>query len=83
MDKQTSYQNYRMEFVIFAVECAAKKAEIPADELYRRLDKQNLIQNLLFDCYDTLHTQGREYIADFVLEALHNWEEFAQKEKIV
>ena len=45
--------------------------------------KLNYLQNLLFDCYDTLHTQGREYIADFVLEALHNWEEFAQKEKIV
>ena len=69
-----------MEFVVFALESAAKKAQIPTDELYKRMERQGLIEKFLFECYDTLHTQGKEYIADVTLEALHNWEEANEKE---
>lgn len=70
MDKE----DYKTEFVVFALECAAQKAGIPTEELYERMERLGLIHNLLYACYDTLHTQGRGYIADAVLEALHNWE---------
>ena len=45
------------------------------------MEKQGLIEKFLFECYDTLHTQGRDYIADVTLEALHNWEEAAQEKE--
>ena len=40
----------------------------------RRLDKVGLIKNLIQDCYDTLHTESREAVANDVIEALKNWE---------
>lgn len=80
MNIPSTHQDYRMEFVVFALESAAKKAQIPTDELYRRMEKLGLIEKFLFECYDTLHTQGKEYIADVTLEALRNWEEANEKE---
>lgn len=81
MNTPTTHQDYQMEFVVFALESAAKKAQIPTDELYRRMEKHELIEKFLFGCYDTLHTQGKDYIADVTLEALHNWEEATKNGK--
>lgn len=69
-----------MEFVIFAIESAAQKMDIPAPALYNRLEKVNLIRNYLIAGYDILHTQSRQYIADTLIEALDNWEAY-YKEK--
>ncbi len=69
-----------MEFVIFAIESAARKLDIPAPNLYNRLEKLNLIRQYLISGYDMLHTQSREYIADTLVEALENWEAY-YKEK--
>lgn len=65
-----------MEFVVFAIESAAQQMGIPAPDLYNRLEKQHLIQNYLMGCYDVLHTQSRQYIADALIEALLNWEAY-------
>ena len=40
----------------------------------KRLDKVGLIKSLIQDCYDTLHTESRETVANDVVEALENWE---------
>ena len=32
------------------------------------------LKNLIQDCYDTLHTESREAVANDVVEALRNWE---------
>ena len=66
-----------MEFVIFAIESAARKLGIPA--LYNRLEKLNLIRQYLISGYDMLHTQSREYIADTLVETLENWEAYYQE----
>lgn len=81
MNIPSTHQDYQMEFVVFALESAARKAQIPTEELYRRMEKQGLIEKFLFECYDTLHTQGRDYIADITLEALQNWEEAANEKE--
>ncbi len=46
----------------------------PPWEMRRRLDKVGLIKSLIQDCYDTLHTESREAVANDVVEALKNWE---------
>lgn len=66
---------YRLEFAVFALEATAQKANIPTDKLFDRLNKLGLVQSLLLDCYDTLHTQSRGYVTSILLEALQNWEE--------
>ncbi|WP_304959916.1 DUF3791 domain-containing protein, partial [uncultured Parabacteroides sp.] len=41
-----------MEFVIFAIESAAQKMNIPAPDLYKRLENVDLINRYLIGGYD-------------------------------
>lgn len=47
---------------------------ISPSEMRKRLDKVGLIKSLIQKCYDTLHTESREAVANDVVEALKNWE---------
>lgn len=64
----------RLAFTVLAIEASAQKMGIPPSEMKRRLDKVGLIKSLIQDCYDTLHTESREAVANEVVEALKNWE---------
>lgn len=64
----------RLAFTVLAIEASAKKMGISPSEMRRRLDKVGLIKSLIQDCYDTLHTESREAVANEVVEALKNWE---------
>ncbi|UKI24145.1 MAG: DUF3791 domain-containing protein [Bacteroidales bacterium] len=64
----------RLSFTILAIEASAKKLGITPAEMRRRLERAGLIKNLIVDCYDTLHTESREAVANDVVEALKNWE---------
>lgn len=68
----------RLAFTVLAIEASAKKMNISPREMRRRLDKVGLIKSLIQDCYDTLHTESREAVANDVVEALHNWERDSQ-----
>ena len=63
-----------MQFVVFAIESAAQKTGIDSTELYNRLQRLNLVQSALVEGYDMLHTQGKPFIADYVIDTLNNWE---------
>ena len=56
----------RLAFTVLAIEASS--------EMRKRLDKVGLIKSLIQDCYDTLHTESREAVANDVVEALKNWE---------
>lgn len=64
----------RLAFTVLAIEASAKEMGISPSEMRRRLDKVGLIKSLIQDCYDTLHTESREAVANEVVEALKNWE---------
>lgn len=64
----------RLAFTVLAIEAAAQKMNISPSEMRKRLDKVGLIKNLIQDCYDTMHTESREAVANEVVEALGNWE---------
>ena len=63
-----------LAFTVLAIEASAQKMGVSPSEMRRRLDKVGLIKNLIQDCYDTLHTESREAVANEVIEALKNWE---------
>lgn len=69
-----------MQFVVFAIESAAQKTGIDSTELYNRLQRLNLVQSVLVEGYDMLHTQGKPFIEDYVIDTLNNWER-QEKEK--
>lgn len=64
----------RLAFTVLAIEASAQKMGISPSEMRMRLDKVGLIKSLIQDCYDTLHTESREAVANDVVEALKNWE---------
>ena len=64
----------RLAFTVLAIEASAQKMGISPSEMRKRLDKVGLIKSLIQGCYDTLHTESREAVANDVVEALKNWE---------
>lgn len=64
----------RLAFTVLAIEASAQKMGISPSEMRKRLDKVGLIKSLIPDCYDTLHTESREAVANDVVEAFKNWE---------
>lgn len=63
-----------MLFIVAAIETAAKRGGTDPSELTRRLAEQDIIRLCLMEGYDALHTQSVEYVADYLLETLHNYE---------
>ena len=64
----------RLAFTVLAIEASAQKMGISPSEMRRRLDKVGLIKSLIQDCYETLHTESREAVANEEAEAHKNWE---------
>lgn len=64
----------RLAFTVLAIEASAQKMGVSPSEMRKRLERVGLIKNLIQDCYDTLHTESREAVANDVVEALRNWE---------
>lgn len=60
----------RLAFTVLAIEASAQKMGISPSEMRKRLDKVGLIKSLIQNCYDTLHTESREAVANDVVEAL-------------
>jgi hypothetical protein len=59
----------RLGFATLCVEATAKKAGCSYREMYERLHKVGLIQELAAH-EDPLHTQSRDYVTDEILKAL-------------
>ena len=63
------------QFATLAIGATAQHMGITATELINRLKHHNLVRRLLFDCYDTLHTESIDGVVWNVQEALKNWDE--------
>ena len=64
----------KMEFAVFCIEEVAKELREQPEIVYQKLDKNGLIDSLLFECYDALHTQSRQLIVTDIITALENRE---------
>ena len=62
------------QFATLAIGATAKRMGVSTTELFNRLKRHGLVRRLLFDCYDTLHTESIEGVVWNVQEALKNWE---------
>ena len=62
-------------FASSCVESVASRLQVPATDVYDRMKRVELFRDLLYPCYDTLHTQSREIITEDILEALRVREE--------
>ena len=56
-------------FSVFCIENIAEHLDLTGGEIYRLLtEKSDILDNYIIPCYDALHTQGKEYIINDIVE---------------
>lgn len=64
----------KMAFVASCIETVADHLGIGYRQVFERMDKIGMIDNYLYPCYDTLHTESRENLTLSLIETLEHWE---------
>lgn len=59
-----------LEFVTFAIGSVAERLQKSPSEIYKIFRQSNVIAGYLIPAYDVLHTFGRQYLVDDVLDFL-------------
>ena len=58
-----------LDFAIFCIENVAEYLGLKSDEIYKLLtEKTDILDNYIIPCYDALHTQGKEYLVEDIVE---------------
>ena len=72
MDGRKPIENAReLEFAVFCIENVAARLGWPSDMVYRALvGKGDILNQYIIPCYESLHTQGRDYIVNDILEVM-------------
>ena len=63
-----------MAFVSTCIEATARTLGKDYKEIYDRMEKVNLIDEYIYPCYDTLHTESRENVVADLIDCLNRWE---------
>jgi hypothetical protein len=61
----------QMEFSVFCIEAIAEKLGVTGDIVYKMLaNESSILNDYIVSCYDVLHTQGKEYIVDDIINVM-------------
>ena len=65
------YSSEEIEFAIFCIENLAAKLDIDARKVFSALtEKSDILYGYIIPEYEMLHTQGKEYIVNDILETM-------------
>ena len=71
MIKQNIEKSRQLEFEIFCIENIAAKLGVSAEKVYDALtEKSDILNDYIIPEYEILHTQGKEYIVDDIIEVM-------------
>ena len=71
MMKQNIEKSRELEFAIFCIENIAAKLGVSAEKVYDGLtEKSDILNDYIIPEYEILHTQGKEYIVDDIIEVM-------------
>lgn len=71
MMKQNIEKSRELEFAIFCIENVAAKLGVSAEKVYNALaEKSDILNDYIIPEYEILHTQGKEYIVDDIIEVM-------------
>ena len=63
--------NNELKFAVFCIENIAEFLGLKGEEVYRLLTEQsNILDDYIIPCAEALHTQGKEYIVNDVIEVM-------------
>lgn len=66
----TTYGLNEIEFAIFCIENVAAKLNKDAVATYDILKTSGILDEYILPCYDVLHTQGKDYIINDIIELM-------------
>ena len=71
MMKQNIEKSRELEFAKFCIENIAAKLGVSAEKVYDPLtEKSDILNDYIIPEYEILHTQGKEYIVDDIIEVM-------------
>ena len=60
-----------LNFVVFCIESTADYLGLNGSEIFKLLaEKSDILDNYIIPCSDALHTQGKEYIVNDIIEVM-------------
>ena len=63
-------QEYQLDFVTYCVGNLADRLNMSASKVYKMLRSTDILNGYMIPCYDVLHTFGKEYIMDDLINSL-------------
>ena len=63
-------QEYQLDFVTYCVGTLADRLNMSASKVYKMLRSTDILNGYMIPCYDVLHTFGKEYIMDDLINLL-------------
>ena len=71
MMKQNIEKSRELEFAIFCIENIAANLGVSSEKVYDALtEKSDILNDYIIPEYEILHTQGKEYIVDDIIEVM-------------
>ena len=68
---QTAMTQEQSFFTVFCIEALADELRTTGDNVYRMLsENSSILDDYLVPCYDTLHTQGKDFIVRELKEVM-------------
>lgn len=71
---ELSHTEVTLAFVASCIESTARRLGKSYQEVFTRMKRVGMIENYILPCYDVLHTESREHVADNMIECLTTWE---------
>jgi hypothetical protein len=66
---EQNFSRKELEFAVFCVENIAEKLGKSGNDVYKMLtEKSDILDSYIIPCYDVLHTQGKNYIVNDILD---------------
>ena len=60
-----------LEFAVFCIENTAEYLGLNGETVYQLLtEKSDILDNYIVPCHEALHTQGKEYIVNDIVEIM-------------
>lgn len=69
----------KQEFAVFCIESVAARLGCTGADVYAELYRLGAVEPLLFDSYDVLHTQSKEFVVDEVIQLIKEWKSREEK----
>lgn len=69
--KSSNYSDDELRFVVFCIESLAEDMNVDSVAVHDALTKESdIVEQYIIPCYETLHTQGKEYIIENLKEVM-------------